>query len=204
MLRLVIPMFVLAVLAAPAWSGPRADPDRDQAKLGERAPDFTLRDLDDRPWRLADHGQHTVVLVWFSPDCPFVANAFRGGEIGRLLRGVREHEGTVVAINSTAVRGETYLCESSRAFLREHESSIRVLLDPDAAVARRYDARTTPHVFVVHRGILRYHGALSDDPWGRASNPVNHALVAVEQIAAGDEVARQHVKPWGCRVKYRE
>ena len=80
---------------------------------------------------------------------------------------------------------------------------VPVLIDADGAVGRRYDARTTPHVFVIDRGVLRYSGAFTDNPWGKPTQVRNYAIAALESIAAGRQVEPSTVRPWGCSVKYR-
>ncbi len=47
---------------------------------GEAAPDFTLSTYDGKAVSLSDFAGKTVVLEWFSFDCPFVASHYREGE----------------------------------------------------------------------------------------------------------------------------
>jgi hypothetical protein len=85
-----------------------------------------------------------------------------------------------------------------------HASPSAALLDPTGAIGRLYDARTTPHIFVVDpAGKLIYQGAIDDQPTPDpsslkvADNYLNDALNAA---MAGKPVAV--TKPYGCAVHY--
>ncbi len=80
------------------------------------------------------------------------------------------------------------------------------LLDPTGAIGHLYDARTTPHIFVIDpSGKIVYQGAIDDQPTPDpaslkiADNYVNDALNAA---MAGKPVAFTVTKPYGCSVKY--
>ena len=48
-----------------------------QAKVGEAAPDFELKDTNGKSWRLSDLRGKTVVLIWIFADwCPVCRNEF--------------------------------------------------------------------------------------------------------------------------------
>jgi hypothetical protein len=77
------------------------------------------------------------------------------------------------------------------------------LHDATQEVARAYDARTTPHVFVLDgNGRLRYEGAPDadyDDP------ALNAAWLreALDAILAGEDPPQSRTKPVGCSIKWR-
>ena len=87
-----------------------------------------------------------------------------------------------------------------------HASPSAALLDPTGAIGRLYDARTTPHIFVVDpAGKLIYQGAIDDQPTPDpaslkvADNYLNDALNAA---MAGKPVGVAVTKPYGCAVHY--
>ncbi|MCZ6493500.1 MAG: thioredoxin family protein, partial [Planctomycetota bacterium] len=76
----------------------------------------------------------------------------------------------------------------------------------DGKVARLYDARRTPHMFVIDKeGILRYHGAIDDNRLaGKPADEVTNFVVnAVHQLAEEETVTPDYVKPYGCSIKYK-
>ena len=83
-----------------------------------------------------------------------------------------------------------------------------MLIDFDGTVGRAYQARTTPHMYVIDSdGVLRYHGAFDDNKQRRSEDSEkpsqNYVLNAVTQIKAGNTPAPAKTKPWGCGVKYK-
>ena len=82
------------------------------------------------------------------------------------------------------------------------------LLDPAGAVGRAYDAKTTPHMYVVNKaGTLVYAGGIDDKP---TANPAdvngarNHVLAALSELKAGKAVSVTTSRPYGCAVKYKD
>ena len=73
-----------------------------------------------------------------------------------------------------------------------------ILHDPDGKVGRSYDAKTTPHMFVIDKGgKLVYAGAIDDQ------GKTNYVAAALDDLIAGKPVAKSETKPYGCTVKYR-
>ena len=82
------------------------------------------------------------------------------------------------------------------------------LLDPSGVVGKAYDAKTTPHMYVVNKaGTLVYAGGIDDKP---TANPAdikgarNHVLAALSEIKAGKAVSVATSRPYGCSVKYSD
>ncbi|MHC4804478.1 MAG: redoxin domain-containing protein, partial [Planctomycetota bacterium] len=91
-------------------------------------------------------------------------------------------------------------------WIRRYELEYPILLDFDGDVGRLYDARKTPHMYVIDKeGILRYHGAIDDNKF--LSKPedqmTNYVVNAVRQIVEGETVTPEYTKPYGCSVKYK-
>jgi hypothetical protein len=81
-----------------------------------------------------------------------------------------------------------------------------VLLDPSGDVGRKYDAKTTPHMFVVAPdGKLIYMGGIDSIPSADADDIANatpYVKVALGEAMAGKPVTNASTKPYGCSVKY--
>jgi hypothetical protein len=81
-----------------------------------------------------------------------------------------------------------------------------VLVDESGTVGRMYDARTTPHMFVVDpEGTLVYMGGIDDKPSSRASSLEGarpHVDMALQEAMAGKPVSVPTSQPYGCDVKY--
>ena len=82
------------------------------------------------------------------------------------------------------------------------------LIDHRGVVGKAYDAKTTPHMYVVNKaGTLVYAGGIDDKP---SANPAdiagarNHVLAALSEIGAGKAVSVATSRPYGCSVKYAD
>jgi hypothetical protein len=87
-----------------------------------------------------------------------------------------------------------------------HAAPTAALLDPTSNIARLYEAKTTPHIFVIDpTGKLIYQGAIDDKPTTEqqdlktAHNYLNEALTSA---MAGKPVPIASTRPYGCSVKY--
>ena len=81
-----------------------------------------------------------------------------------------------------------------------------VLLDPSGEVGKKYDAKTTPEMFVLDKeGKILYAGAIdsikSTDS-ADIAKAENHVRAALDAALAGQPVPTPKTKPYGCSVKY--
>ena len=81
-----------------------------------------------------------------------------------------------------------------------------VLLDPSGQLGHLYDARTSPHMFVINpQGVLIYEGAIDDRPTTDQSDingATNYVSLALTEAMAGKSVTTPATRPYGCSVKY--
>jgi peroxiredoxin len=165
--------------------------------IGDQAPGFSLPDTEGR-----EHGPQGVTVVAFTCNhCPY-ALAWHD----RLLDAAREYDGvTFLAINPNDA--ERYPADSMDA-MRERVSAdggwpLPYLRDETQEVARAYDAKTTPDLFVLDAdGRLRYRGAPDAD---HRDPSLNAAWLreALDAVLAGEQPARPETDPVGCSVKWR-
>jgi hypothetical protein len=73
-------------------------------------------------------------------------------------------------------------------------------------VGKAYDAKTTPHIFIIDtKGDIAYNGAFDNAPLGKipaGEQYVNYADKALDELTAGKAVSTTETKPYGCSVKY--
>lgn len=74
-----------------------------------------------------------------------------------------------------------------------------VVLDKNAALAERFAASNTAHAFVIDaKGMLRYSGAIDDDPKGeKADKATPHLKNAIDALVAGKDVTNSKTEPVG-------
>jgi len=81
-----------------------------------------------------------------------------------------------------------------------------VLFDPNGKVGRSYDARVTPHMYIIDaKGSLVYMGGIDDTPtadWDDIKTAKNYVLAALDDMSKGRPVASAVTRAYGCTVKY--
>jgi hypothetical protein len=82
-----------------------------------------------------------------------------------------------------------------------------LLLYPEGKAGRTYNARNTPHMFVINpEGKVIYEGAIdskaSPNPADIPSS-TNYVKVALDESMGGKPVSNANTRPYGCSVKYK-
>jgi peroxiredoxin len=203
------------VTSAAANSGPTTAPTavarlQPAAKIGEAAPDFTLKDLDGKDVTLASFKGKTVVLEWFNPECPFVnLSHTKGSLVDTAARHTKQ--GVVwLAINSGAPGKQGYELEVNKQRKQVFNLTHPILRDEDGKVGHAYGAERTPTVFVIDaEGVLVYRGAIDNSPDGEKGAPTGGTLVNYIDATLADLTAKRPVvtpetSAYGCRVKYAD
>jgi peroxiredoxin len=201
---LMIVIATVAFCAGCLLAGADEGEKPEKARLDKPAPDFTLTDSTGKEWTLSDYRGRIVVLEWFDAECAYVRRHYASKSMQDAQEAVRELNRDVIwlAVNSTCNTTERI----NNFWIRQYKLKHPILLDTEGNVGRLYDARTTPHMFVIDsEGVLRYQGAIDDNPLG-GKNPedvTNYVVNAVRQLGNGEKVDPEQIKPYGCKVKYR-
>ncbi|MDY7110566.1 MAG: redoxin domain-containing protein [Planctomycetota bacterium] len=204
--RRLLTLFALALftvgalaVAVPQSTAPAKS---EKAKVGKPAPQFTLKDTTGTSHSLSDFRGKIVVMQWINPDCPYCRRVVSKGVVEQTLEELKAIDEDIVylAVNSTHYMD----ADDTAKYLKKHELDVPGLIDSDGTVGRLYDARTTPHMFVIDRkGVLRYSGAIDDDVRGtRGDEATNYVVKAVGLIDDGKQVSPDTTRPYGCSVKY--
>jgi len=163
--------------------------------IGDKVGDFELTDHTGKVVKLADYADQIVVLEWCNDGCP----VWRGVlETLKSTAGKYDALDNVVwlAVNST--RGKSP--EANAKIVEKFGLNYAILDDASGKVGRALGARTTPHMFVVNKGVLAYQGAIDNRKKG--DDYVNYVAKALDELLAGETVTTPETKPYGCGVKY--
>lgn len=192
--------FVFLLAATAAWATP---------VVGELAPDFTIVDSYGEMHTLSDYRGQRVILEWTNHECPYVRKHYGGGNMQALQQEAIE-DGTIwLSIISSAPGRQGHISANQANMLTASRGAhpTAVLFDPEGTVGRAYDARTTPHMYIIEPdGILRYMGAIDDRPTARRSSlegATNYVRVALDELDAGGQVELAETTAYGCSIKYR-
>src|SRR5690606_33005923 len=108
-----------------------------------------------------------------------------------------------LAINSGSPGKQGAGAETNKRAKQDWKIAYPICLDESGDVGRAYDAKTTPHMYVIDReGVLRYAGAIDDERALEGGPEVNYVEAALKALLAGEEVETKTSKPYGCSVKY--
>jgi peroxiredoxin len=181
----------------------------DSPPVGAAAPDFSLPDASGRTHSLSQYKGKYVVLEWFNPECPFVKKHY-GGRNMQKLQGEYTGRGVVwLTIDSNAPGSEGNLSpEQAQKVMKDwNTKQTALLLDPEGKTGRIYNARNTPHMFVINpEGKIIYEGAIdskaSPNPADIPSS-TNYVKVALDESMGGKPVSNANTRPYGCSVKYK-
>jgi peroxiredoxin len=170
--------------------------------IGARAPDFELPDTEGGIWSAGGDKTPATVIVFTCNHCPY-ALAWHD-RLARVAREYADRGVRFLAVNANdAQRYPRDSYDAMRQRVASEDWPMPYLHDETQEVARAYDAKTTPDVFVLDSGQrLRYRGAPDsdyDDP-GQDGVWLREALDAV---LAGEEPARSETKPVGCSIKWK-
>ena len=170
----------------------------DGPAIGAAAPTFQLTTIDGKAFSLADaeKSNKAVVLMFIATKCPY-SNAYN--DRMRQMADDYARKGVLfVGINSNSSEPEAEV----KAHAAQHKFSFTLVKDPGNKVADMYDARRTPEIFVVGAdGKLLYHGRIDEnyeEPTKVTSPDLKNAL---DQILAGQPVAKAETKAFGCTIK---
>ena len=173
--------------------------------IGTEAPAFELLATDGTTHALpGGDGTQVTVVVFTCNHCPYA---------------IAWHDRLAQAARDYADRGVRFLAvnpNDAERYPRDSYEAMqkRVAREPDAwpmpylhdstqAVARAYDAKTTPDVFVLDgAGRVRYRGA-PDADYEDEGQDAAWLRDALDAVLAGREPERTETRPVGCSIKWK-
>lgn len=178
------------------------------ARVGQTAPDFTLTSSQGEKYTLSDYEGRFVILEWINFDCPFVKKHYHSGNMPSLQQKYRDNDIVWLSICSSAPGKQGHFAgdELTSRIKSEGWDGTAYLIDADGKVGRMYDAKTTPHMYIINpEGELVYMGAIDDRPTTDLEDvdgARNYVVAALDAATAGKTVATSATKSYGCSVKY--
>jgi peroxiredoxin len=180
-------------------------PARAAAQTGRPAPVFTATDTKGVQHTLTAYRGKTVVIEWTNHECPYTGKHYATGNMQALQADATAAGVIWLTVISSRPGEQGYVDAAQADRLTESRKAhpTAVLLDPSGKLGHLYDARTTPHMFVIDgAGTLVYMGAIDDRPAANPAGARNYVREALDAVAAGRPVAVAVTRPYGCSVKY--
>ncbi len=144
-----VPFRIACGLAAATLLSIVPPPLHAAADKPRRAPSISLKTLDGRTVKLADHKGRIVVIDFWASWCAPCKATFPA--LNALAQEMRDQGVDVLAISEDEKRKEL------DAFLAETKPSLDVLVDPRGDAAAAFDVTAIPSMFVVDEsGLIRF------------------------------------------------
>ena len=194
--------FTLASVTLAITLPTYGDDDSKRASVGQPAPQFSLKGVDGKEYKLADLKGKVVVLEWSNHKCPVCNRHVRAKTAENVMKKFEGKPVVWLGIDSSKMCDQN--AEKIKNWAAKAEIGYPILLDAPGIVGKKYGAKTTPHMFVIdQKGILVYMGAMDDDPTGTSEVKRNYVEEAIRALLTGSSVPTTRTKPYGCSVKYR-
>ena len=178
-------------------------PAADGYKVGDKAADFKLKNIDGKMVSLADNkAARGYIVVLTCNTCPY-AKAYESRVI-ELNTKYAPLGYPVVAINpndATTVPGDSYAAMQTKKY------AFPYLQDESQQVAKTYGATRTPHLFVLTRQgsdfVVSYIGAIDDNSEDAKLAKTKYVENAMTEILAGKPATTNSTKAIGCTIKWK-
>lgn len=177
--------------------------------INKPAPAFSGKAADGSTINLADLKGKTVVLEWTNHDCPYVKKHYdQSSNIPALQKDATGKEVVWLQVISSAPGQQGNVDGATAISLNEKRGAAptNTILDPEGTIGKLYNAKTTPHMFVINaEGTLVYKGGIDSI---KTTNPADipkaipYVKEALEALSAGKEIPNPSTAPYGCSVKY--
>ena len=183
-------------------------PSAASVQTGVSAPEFTATDSKGAQRTLAAYRGKTVILEWTNHECPYTVKHYATGNMQALQAAAVGSGAIWLTVISSRPGGQGYVeaAEADRLTTSRSARPSGVVLDPRGQLGRLYDARTTPHMFIIDgAGLLVYMGAIDDRPSAShagVKGARNYVREALDAMAAGRPIPVASTRPYGCSVKY--
>ncbi len=173
----------------------------DGYKVGQKAADFSLKNVDGKMVSLADYKNAKGFIVIFTCNhCP-VAKAYEQRIIG-LNEKFASKGYPVIAINPT--NPDLYPDDSfgdMQARAKEQGYKFPYLMDEGQKIYPKFGATKTPHVFLLNKDLeVKYIGAIDDNQDADAAK-VKYVENAIAALDKGQSPAPAETKAVGCGIK---
>ena len=179
-------------------------PSADGYKVGDKAADFKLKNINGKMVSLADNKAAKGYIVVFTCNtCPY-AKAYES-RIVDLNAKYAPLGYPVVAINpndASKVPGDSYTAMQTKKY------AFPYLQDESQQVARAFGATRTPHLYVLTRKgsdfVVSYIGAIDDNSEDPSLVKTKYVENAMTEIIAGKAPSTNSTKAIGCTIKWKQ
>src|SRR5574339_472262 len=115
---------------------------------GQKAPDFTLKGIDEKNYSLNDFNSRTLLVIFICNHCPFVKA--RINDIVDLQSRFNTDDLQIIAINSNDPSYQDEGFDNMKEFAKQNNLNFPYLIDETQEIAKLYVAVCTPDPFLFY------------------------------------------------------
>jgi len=202
MKKLISSLMLVILAVAVTMAGVDPIPASGGYKVGDKAADFSLKNIDGKLVSLKDFKSVKGYIVIFTCNhCPF-AKAYEDRIIA-LNKKYAPMGYPVIAINPNdpKVQPEDSF-EKMQERAKEKKFKFPYLFDDGQKIFPLYGATKTPHVFLLDKDqIVRYIGAIDDNAQNEKEVEVKYLENAIAALSKGQKPNPETTKAVGCSIK---
>jgi peroxiredoxin len=179
-----------------------------QYKVGDKAKDFSLKNIDGKMVSLADFDESKGFIVIFTCNhCPY---AIKYEDRIIALNEVYSKKGyPVIAINPNDPEVQPEDSYDNMKIRAEKKGfNFPYLFDETQEVFKRFGATRTPHVFILNKEegklVVRYIGAIDDNYKSAAAVTQKYVEDAISALENGQNPEPELTKAIGCSIKVKK
>jgi peroxiredoxin len=176
-----------------------------QLKLGSSAHNFSLKGIDGKMHALDDYRSAKVlVIIFMCNHCPYVQAVWERLNILQKKYEIKRVQ--LIGINPNLnpdYPDESF--EKMKEYAEKFHMNFPYLQDTTQEVAKKYEAKCTPDLYVYdEKRELAYHGRL-DNNWKEPEKVTHHELEEAIQLILQGKIPSEHQHPsMGCSIKWRQ
>lgn len=178
-------------------------------EIGKKAPDFKAIDSYGKEHVLSDFKGKIVILEWKNTACPFVKKHYKSKNMQVLQRQAVDDDMVWLSVVSSAIGKQGYQDpkKTNKQVKKEGSFATAVLIDKEGVLGRLYQAKVTPHMYIIdQKGLLVYKGAIDNIRSTKTKDVAiakNFVKEALNQLRANEPIQLSSTKAYGCSIKYR-
>jgi len=177
-------------------------------KIGDKAADFKLKNIDTKMVSMADYKDAKGIIVVFTCNhCPFAVKY--ESRIMDLDKKFKPMGYPVIAISPndpTIVADDSF--ENMQKLAKEKKYSFPYLIDETQETTKAFGATKTPHVYILQKEkgdyVVKYIGAIDDNADDEKAVKENYVENAIANLLAGKPINPETTKAIGCGIKWKK
>jgi peroxiredoxin len=176
--------------------------------IGKLAPAFSLPAASGKTITSTQFKDKVVVLEWLNHGCPFVRKHYDTNNMQALQKKYLAQGVVWLSIISSAPGKQGHVsAKAAWDEAKKHNSEAsEILIDEDGTVGRAFDAKVTPHMYVIGKdGRIFYQGAIdsiASADKADVEKAQNYVAQALDATIKGEKIKIASTKAYGCGVKY--